>query len=239
MTQKFKNLKRSYQSTEDKGELSKIITDLSKTNEDFVNKIVDDSQIQKAVGSLPPGVEMAYSLNGAPYLNHEAKVVIVGTITPWNGSEMGYYYTSVYNKVYSILDEYFGLKNTNSSLVALKKRLKKASNADKEKIIDEIKDILKQQQIAFIDVIKSAIRVEHNANDDKILLFSLDYDAFKNCDNVDKFICTSNNAADCLKDIFRENGVNYANKIEICPQDRFHYKKDRWEEVLDDVFSQS
>lgn len=243
---KYQDEKKNFESTQAEDESIESLAKLSTLakSQKIVNRIVDADQIEKAVKLadkklLPNDLEVAQSLNGQTCLTKDTKLVIVGTITPIKGMKHGYFYTSSgRNKVYKTLDDYFKPKCTRSSLVEQKKSLKSASNdVEKQKIIDEIKEILKKYKIAFIDVIKTAVRKQNEASDLKIVLFDLDYDAFKKCKNVEKYICTSNNTADCLKEIFKKNGTtSNSGKISICHQDLFHYKYEEWKDEMDEVF---
>ena len=208
----------------------------------FTDRIVDASQIKKAgkldaKKLLPNDLEIVDSLNEQTCLTKDTKLVIAGAITTFKGMEHGYFYTSsVNNPVYKTLDKYFDLKNPADSLEAQKTLLKSASDEKKPEIIAKIKEILTKKNIAFIDVIKTAVRKTGKSDDNLIVLFDLDYEAFEKCKNVEKYICTSKNTADCLKEIFKKNGTaKYSGKISICHQDRFHYKYEEWKKALDEV----
>ena len=189
----------------------------------FCNRVVSDELFISIpdfdyINNKPGKVQ---SLN-KKYVNNKGKIAIVGTITPFRGN--GYYCTSTNNRVYETLDRYFGIKNP--SLVDLKKELKNKPN-DKT-IINQIITILKQHGIVFIDVIAYAYYIKASSLDDDIMFLSLDYESFKNIE-VDYYICTSKNARDCLYKI--NNNIN-KDTCEICHQDRYHYKYEKWEKIL-------
>lgn len=195
----------------------------------FVKKL---SSVEKFKSiKLTNSQEKVFSLNHTMLddaLVKNAKTIIVGTLTPGNGMFNGYYYTSLKNKVYKIIDE-----NCNKSnvLVNLKKQL--ANNKDDEEIIGKIKENLLKNKLAFIDVIDEAIRECDSYQDDKISAFTLDYGSFKHCSQNQIFICTSQNTADCLNLIAEKINLNKDN-IFVCHQDRFHYPADKnlWTEKL-------
>lgn len=239
MSIKYSETLTDLKKAQDESKLVEIISKLSKMNANFEDKVIEHSEIEKLDNSVlnTLNIEKADSFNNYSTIDEqETKLVIVGTITPWNGKNLGYFYTSGRNKVYRILDDFFNLSGTQDSFVNLKKKLKATNNNSKKAdIVNLVKENLKNRKIAFVDVIKTAIREKNNSNDDKIILYSLDLDTFKKCENVEKFICTSKNTASCLTNIFDNLGFN-TNKIVVCPQDRFHYKWENWKNELDKVF---
>lgn len=111
------------------------------------------------------------SFNCETVANKNTKLVIVGTYTPKMGRENGYYYcSSRKNNMYHIIDNYFGL---NGELLERKEYLLK--HPKDANSINEIKNILSELQIAFIDVIDYAVSSNNNASDD-VECFSLDRD---------------------------------------------------------------
>ena len=92
----------------------------------------------------------------------KTKIIIVGSITPWNGK--GWFYTAPRTKMYKILDQVipnvkFDYLNSNGN-------------------INELKETLKEEGIYFIDVFKKVIRQKKTASDKAIMFGTLNDDAF-------------------------------------------------------------
>lgn len=178
----------------------------------FETRVVDNSAFD-----LISGVSLKKSLNEQIDPTGDELFAIVGTITPYCGQ--GYFYTSIPNLVYGVLDDYY---QTNNKLVDLKKEID--SNPAS---IDEIKLFIKEHRFLFIDVIKHAWIPIESSEDKDILFYSLDYESFNKIKHIKKFICTSQNAYNCLKLIVKDDV-----EIEICHQDRFHIDENKWKETL-------
>lgn len=155
-------------------------------------------------------------------LIENANIIIVGTLTPANGMNNGYYYSSDRNRVYGLIDYCFDTEE--NGLAKLKKQLKQANK--KTEIIKQIKNYLFEHKIAFLDIIDKAIRKKGSSLDDDIIQYTLDFESFKFCNNSQKFVCTSKNAKLSLDKIAKFNNVT------ICHQDRFRCKKEIWKKEL-------
>lgn len=132
-----------------------------------------------ALKNCPKGYKIGESFNKeTTYDKDNTKLIIVGTFTPFKGQEVGYFYTSVRNNIYRYIDLSF---NDGYSLVQLKSDLIN-NPKDKEKILDEIKIVLRERKIAFLDVVKEAIYSLNNSRDDSILEYVLDRETFKEID---------------------------------------------------------
>lgn len=94
----------------------------------------------------------------------KAKIIIVGSITPWNGN--GWFYTAPRTKMYKVLDQVI----PNANFDYLKSNGK----------INELKEALKKEGIYFIDVFKKVIRQKNTASDKAIMFGTLNDDAFTN-----------------------------------------------------------
>lgn len=94
----------------------------------------------------------------------KAKIIIVGSITHWNGK--GWFYTAPRTKMYKILDQVI----PNANFDYLK------SNGN----INELKEVLKKEGIYFIDVFKKVIRQKNAASDKAIMFGTLNDDEFTN-----------------------------------------------------------
>ena len=91
-----------------------------------------------------------------------AKIIIVGSITPWNGK--GWFYTAPRTKLYKILDQV--IPNANFDFL-------KDSGS-----INELKEALRKEGIYFIDEFKKVIRQKKTASDKAIMFGTLNDEAF-------------------------------------------------------------
>ena len=196
----------------------------------FIDRVFDKMSIEsKNIDTKK--FEKVKSLNNFAFnktLISNAKIIIVGTLTPPEGMNNGYYYSSSKNKVFGILDKCLDSEN---KLSKLKKEL--YLNPKNKDIINSIEKLLFDYKIAFIDIIDNAIRIKNSSKDDDILMFSLDKKSFEYCNTNQIFICTSKNAKDGLMEISQDKKVNIeCSKIFVCHQDRFHFKLENWKDKL-------
>lgn len=143
--------------------------------------------------------EEVTSLNSQNCLMDDTEIIIVGTITPTEGMRNGYFYTSPRNRIYGYIDAARG-----TELVEKKRKLTdiRLSRLQKEQIISEVKNELKEQKIAFLDVMGSAIRCKGSHADSDIKCYTLDYSVFSTVPkNVKKVICNSRLAENCYNTI--------------------------------------
>ena len=162
------------------------------------------------------------TLNPLSNLNliDNAKIFIVGTLTPTSGKKYGYFYMSDNPNQYQyrILDDAF---NDKKSLQEEKKKL--INNPKSVDIIKNIEEILYAKKIAFIDVVKEAYVKNGSSKDDDIKEYVLDIDSFEEIlDKTSKknepvlFIANSKNAMVALEYIL--NTLKAREKIELVPQ---------------------
>lgn len=164
--------------------------------------------------------EEVTSLNCQNCLMDDTEIIIVGTITPTEGMRNGYFYTSPRNRIYGYIDAARG-----TGLLEKKRKLTDIglSRLQKEQIIESIKDELKEQKIAFLDVMKSAIRLKGSCSDRDIKCYTLDYSAFSNISkHVKKVICHSRLAEECYNVI----------RVEKNCHPRYIYRKERGEKKV-------
>ena len=136
--------------------------------------------------------------------NNDIRYLIVGTLTPPEGIENGYFYTASKNKMFKYIDLSF-----HDGLY-----LEQQKNNPKE-----IKNILRKRQVAFIDVINEAIVSKVSSRDDDILSYTLDYDRFKEIFSKNqkiKIAVNSKNAEVGFKQICNELKKHI--KYELIPQ---------------------
>lgn len=138
--------------------------------------------------NLPNGYEYANSNNHNNCVTSDTQIIIVGTITPPAGN--GYFYTAPRNRIYGYIDAARGtdLKGLKTKLVG--------SNAPTTVIINDIKNTLINEHIAFLDIFESVIRKSNSPYDSDIKYATLDYDTFNNTLNTlrakpIKVICNS------------------------------------------------
>lgn len=175
-----------------------------------MKRVLDKIKIEEAV--IKPNEERVDSFNGEHCVTVDTEIIIVGTITP--PKACGYFYTSPYNCIYGYIDDV-----RKTGLKKLKRDLKTDLSA-KGKIITT----LKQQKIAFLDVMEKVIRTKDSSADDDIQNFSLDYNVFEQVfgntllnKNV-KIICNSKLAQagyNRIKDELQKKGVTLPDSIYV------------------------
>ncbi|MCI6988092.1 MAG: hypothetical protein MR902_00750 [Campylobacter sp.] len=160
---------------------------------------------------IDDGYEKVSSFNGENVFDSDTKLLIVGTLTPPNAV---YFYASKQNLVYGLIDD------------ALSTDLNKHKN-DK----DKIKQILKQNKIAFIDVIKNAVRLKYSSSDDDIIAATLDYDSFKCLQNTHPTVIVNSKLALKYFDKIKCE-LNLITKRIYLSQSRFSIDKQAWINVI-------
>ena len=181
--------------------------------------------------------EIAESFNRETTLDDNTKLLIVGTLTPPDGK--GKYFYSTRNSVYGLIDEALETPNNNNGikLVNLKKRFN-SDESNNQKVREEIKKHLKKNKIAFLDVVKYAVRNKHSSDDKDIMIAELDYDVFKDLKNVQNIIVNSEDAARAFCDIKTKNeskGSKYENiKIGYLPQTQrsSNFSRENWADAI-------
>ena len=157
----------------------------------------------------------------------DTKLIVVGTITPPDGQNNGYFYTAPRNRLYGYLDEELGTK-----LKPKKLALCGASDENKRKIIEEIKQELIANHVAFLDVIEKAIHKngqEYSCYDDDIEYYCLDCSTFQNLSDKVFFICNSKMAYECFAEICKEiNHQEYLSRAIYLPQRGKGSSKEGW-----------
>lgn len=117
------------------------------------------------------------------------KIIIVGTISPWNSKE--FFYTAPKTRMYKIIDEVLG-----TNLDSLKN--------DRKTLEAE----LNKMGIYFIDVFQEVIRRKRSASDKDIIFASLNYDEFhKRMINVNEkavVVANSKLAFDMCEEILKQ-----------------------------------
>lgn len=133
-------------------------------------KIIDSNKIFNQLNALSSLYSYAQSINNNHCVTPNAKIIIVGTITPPDGN--GYFYTSPANRIYGYIDAAY-----NTNLKALKTQLRSSTNPIE--FIDKIKQTLVSKQIAFLDVFESVIRKNGSPYNADIKFAALDYINFQ------------------------------------------------------------
>lgn len=143
--------------------------------------------------------DLAESFNREHCITPETRLVIVGTITPTAGTTNGYFYTAPRNRIYGYIDQAIA-----TNLKERKKELQSAEN--KGEIVADIIKVLKENRIAFLDVIKYVIRTKGSSSDDDIKYYCLDVDSFKKIPDSACVICNSRLAEEKYKEICEMSG---------------------------------
>lgn len=159
------------------------------------NKRVSKEEFDKL--KVKKNYERVQSMNGKyNLLTDKTRILIVGTITPPGGGD--FYYTSTRNKIFGYIDQALGTQLKEKKIMLIRNR---NNSVESEKIINEIVEELDKVGIAFIDVVKEAIRREGSSLDTDIKYVVLDYEAFNDLKNVEHIICNSKDALECFNHI--------------------------------------
>lgn len=160
------------------------------------------------------------SHNGDNILCLDTKLVIMGTITPKN---FDYFYCAPRNRIFGYIDEAVG-----SNLKELKIKLNISKNeSEKQKIIVDIKKILTDNKIAFVDAMKYVIRDKDKINshdDTAIKYYSIDGNTLKTINDYSIIICNSRLSQDIVSKIFNIN----KNELTYIPQRGKNSTKLNW-----------
>ena len=162
-------------------------------------KTICQKQMIDQQRNLPNGYEYANSINHNNCVASDTQIIIVDTITPPAGND--YFYTAPRNRIYGYIDAARGtnLKGLKTQLVG--------SNTPTG-IINQIKNTLINEHIAFLDIFESVIRKSNRPYDSDIKYATLDYNTFKKTLNKlrakpIKVICNSRLAERGFKSILK------------------------------------
>lgn len=137
----------------------------------------------------------AENFNKESCVDANTEILIVGTITPPDGVKKGYFYSAPRNRIYGYIDD-ARRSNKDEKLKELKNGLPLN--------VSEIKRILQEEKIAFLDVMKEVVRPNSYLDDD-IEEFTLDIEKFQEVfsqyKNIKKVICNSRLAESCYIEI--------------------------------------
>lgn len=135
--------------------------------------MVDEVTMLRKIAEIDNTKEdSAEGFNKKHCITPETRLVIVGTITPTAGTTNGYFYTAPRNRIYGYIDQAI-----ETNLKERKRELQSAEN--KGEIVEDIIKVLKENKIAFLDVMKYVIRSKGSSSDDDIIYYCLDVDSFK------------------------------------------------------------
>ena len=163
-------------------------------------KRMSECEILKEKNNYPKEC-FAESHNSNHCLCDDTKLLIIGTITP---KDFDYFYCSPRNKIFGYIDEI-----TGSNLKELKQQLNTAtSRVQKDEIIDKIKDRLKANKTAFIDVMKYVIRDKNKIqshDDTAIEYYSVDNKTLDKIKNIGIVICNNRLSQNIIAEKFNVN----------------------------------
>lgn len=168
---------------------------------------------------VPSGGERVESFNADNCVTDKTKLIIVGTITPSDGTKRGYFYTAPRNRIYGYIDEALG-----THLKEKKDKLGESSSDKKASIVDDIKEELIAHQVAFLDVMKYVVRSKNSSADKEISAYCLDCGAFDCVPTSAMVICNSKLAEKCYTKI----------REKVCKEVKYQYlsqrcdKKEKW-----------
>ena len=175
-----------------------------------MSKLVSVTGLNNLCASMDKNVYACVSsFNSQHCVTDNTKTIIVGTITPPKGTNNGYFYTAPRNNIYGYID---AARGTN--LKELKNKLNggNLTNLQKAQIVDEIKDVLRKQRIAFLDIMDKAVRKQNSHKDSDIAAYTLDKSTFQNIPQGAKIICNSRLAEAGFKQIQKDLGCNLSYK---------------------------
>ena len=175
-----------------------------------MSKLVSVTGLNNLCASMDKNVyERVSSFNSQHCITADTKIIIVGTITPPKGTNNGYFYTAPRNNIYGYID---AARGTN--LKELKNKLNggNLTNLQKAQIVDEIKDVLRKQRIAFLDIMDKAVRKQNSHKDSDIAAYTLDKSTFQNIPRGAKIICNSRLAEAGFKQIQKDLGCSLSYK---------------------------
>ena len=149
------------------------------------------------------------SLNSLSTLSGDTRILIVGTLTPPEGMAHGYFYSSFQaKKIYKMLDLALGNDwESESSFTKLVNLLIcEKSVENKAAIIEKINSYLTENNLAFFDVVDSAIRKDpldpSDTNlDDVSFAKDLYQERLGEKRSIKLFVFTSNTARDWFRNI--------------------------------------
>lgn len=160
------------------------------------------------------------SHNANNVLCSDTKLVVIGTITP---KKFDYFYCSPRNRIFGYIDEVVG-----SHLKELKIMLNASKNkSGKQTKIVEIKKILTDNKIAFVDAMKYVIRDKDKINshdDTAIKYYSIDENTLKTIKDYSIIICNSRLSQDIVSKIFNID----KNDLTYIPQRGKNSTKSNW-----------
>lgn len=175
-----------------------------------MSKLVSVTGLNNLCASMDKNVyERVSSFNSQHCITADTKIIIVGTITPPKGTNCGYFYTAPRNNIYGYID---AARGTN--LKELKNKLNGGNLTDLQKaqIVGKIKNVLREQRIAFLDIMDKAIRKKSSYRDSDIVAYFLDKSMFQNIPRGAKIICNSRLAEAGFEQIQKDLGCNLSYK---------------------------
>lgn len=168
-----------------------------------------------------------YHENNYKEYSFDPKVIIVGTFTPYDGRQNGFFYSSNNNHQMEFI---------NKELGELKQKL--VENPNNEQKIKNILNKLKSLKIMFLDTVYCNYDAnQRSAKDDLIVFDTLDNKAFEPYIKKDiRFICNSHNAELAFLKIC-EKFNSYPKEIIYVPQINYRTTPDektrQWKYAID------
>ena len=155
-------------------------------------------------------------------LHNDTKLVIIGTITP---KGFDYFYCAQRNKIFGYIVESIG-----SNLKELRQKINATAETNKtarQNIVDDIKQVLITNKIAFIDIMKYVIRYKTkvNSHDDKAIeYYSIDDKTLGIIKNSGIIICNNRLSQSIVAKKFKVDVCN----INYIPQRGKGSSKENW-----------
>ncbi len=141
--------------------------------------------------------------------NDKIHILIVGTYTTPEGFAHGYFYSSSYNRMYSVLSRAFeeSEKDEHTFRYLKTKLICENDQKTKDDVIDEINKKLEEHGMAFFDIVKTADRKEpYSPSDDNLYDIDWDRSTYERIKgNIKKIIFTSKKAESWFKKHFNQS----------------------------------
>lgn len=189
----------------------------------FISKRVHSIEDLRNNFALEENLEIRIGKNKQTTFSQQTKLLIVGTAIP---AGIPYFFTGKNSNLYLWIDE---ARHTN--IKKFVERIRHSSNENEiENCVRNIKNILSEQKIAFLDITDAFLTLNGSNEDDKIKNYVIDKEAFEKVQGSKNVLIVpiSRYAEAILKEVllFNEENVRYTHYFRKC-------KKSEWIELFE------